>query len=253
MLLRLDGIWFNSEQNYNQQNAPIKFAYDNADAIVFQSEFNRNLTEHWFGKHKNGHVIHNSPDVDLINKIKVENFLSFSTSKTEVWSCASSWRPHKRLNENINYFLKNSNKNAILYIAGGGTTIEEIKKYGGDEVGNRIFYLGILSYKELIKLYKISKYFIHLAYLDHCPNVVVDAQASGCKIICSSTGGTKEVVVSGKMINEKEWDYKPIKLYQPPLMNFDDSVDIVSHQCEDKKSNMKNCAKKYFNLMKSII
>ena len=42
MVLRLDGIWFNSEQDYKQQNVPIKFAYDNADSVVFQSQFNKN-------------------------------------------------------------------------------------------------------------------------------------------------------------------------------------------------------------------
>ena len=57
MMLRLDGIWFNSEQDYKQQNAPIKATYDNADAVIFQSQFNKNLTEHWFGKHKNSYVI----------------------------------------------------------------------------------------------------------------------------------------------------------------------------------------------------
>ena len=51
MVLRLDGIWFNSEQEYNKQNAPIKYAYDNAEAVIFQSEFNKKLTETWFGKH----------------------------------------------------------------------------------------------------------------------------------------------------------------------------------------------------------
>ena len=67
MILRLDGIWFNSEQDYDRQNAPIKFAYNNADAVIFQSNFNKTLTEKWFGFHNNSHVIHNSPDLNLIN------------------------------------------------------------------------------------------------------------------------------------------------------------------------------------------
>jgi hypothetical protein len=62
MVLRLDGIWFNSEQNYKEQNRIIEFSYRNADAVVFQSEFNKKLTETWFGEHKNSHVIHNAAD-----------------------------------------------------------------------------------------------------------------------------------------------------------------------------------------------
>ena len=29
MVLRLDGIWFNSDHDYNRQNAPIVFSYQN--------------------------------------------------------------------------------------------------------------------------------------------------------------------------------------------------------------------------------
>ena len=68
----------------------------------------------------------------------------------------------------------------------------------------------------LLSLYKRSSTFVHLAYLDHCPNVVVDAQAAGCKIVCSSTGGTHEIVDNGIVILEDEWDMKPCTLYKPP-------------------------------------
>lgn len=60
MVLRLDGIWFNSEQNYKEQNRIIEFSYKNADAVVFQSNFNKQLTESWFGDHNNTYVIHNA-------------------------------------------------------------------------------------------------------------------------------------------------------------------------------------------------
>ena len=44
----------------------ILFSYQNADAVVFQSHFNKKLTESWFGEHKNSHVIHNAADLNLI-------------------------------------------------------------------------------------------------------------------------------------------------------------------------------------------
>ena len=47
------------------------------------------------------------------------------------------------------------------------------------------------KYCKIYKMYKASTHFVHLAWLDHCPNVVVDARASGCKIVCSSAGGTR--------------------------------------------------------------
>ena len=57
----------------------------------------------------------------------------------------------------------------------------------------------------------LSAAFIHLAWLDHCPNVVVDARAAACQIICSSAGGTKEIAgPSAIVIEEDEWDFEPV-------------------------------------------
>ena len=69
-------------------------------------------------------------------------------------------------------------------------------------------------------------------WLDHCPNVVVDARASGCKIICSSAGGTREIAGTGAtVIKEEEWDMKPVELYKPPKMNFDKVIDNGLNSC----------------------
>ena len=265
MVLRLDGIYFNSEQDFNQQNAPIKFAYDNADAVVFQSNFNKKLTEHWFGPHKNGHVIHNAADSSFINlpdlkqgvvpKYSDEMFWPWEHDK-EVWSCAASWRPHKRLLQNVLYFLDHAPDNAVFAIA-GGLGMDEAKEYLN--MSPRIYFLGELVYPQLISLYHRSSTFVHLAYLDHCPNVVIDAQAAGCKIICSSTGGTHEVVDNGIMILEDEWDFKPCALYKPPQMDFSKVKEIAVHRdFRDRKTGKKvsrfvQCANAYYNIFKEVI
>lgn len=244
MMLRLDGIYFNSEQDYNTQNKPIKYAYDNSDLVIFQSEFNKNLTEHWFGEHLNSRVIHNAPDLDLIKNINSKYWDARYPSDTEIWSCASSWRPHKRLNENIKYFKECAPSNAIMVIAGSGASQEDIKDNDG-----RIFYLGNLDYISLLSLYKRSSTFVHLAYMDHCPNVVVDAQASGCKVICSSTGGTSEVVTEGVVIQEENWDYSPIQLYKPPPLRFDEYKNIK----KENSSSIEKCAKKYYQALSDLL
>jgi len=264
MVLRLDGIYFNSEQDFNSQNAPIKFAYDNADAVVFQSNFNKKLTEHWFGPHKNGHVIHNAADASFINlpdlkqgvvpKYGNEMFWPWEHDK-EVWSCAASWRPHKRLKDNVRYFLDHAPDNAVFAIA-GSLGMDEAKQFMS--MSPRIYVLGELVYSQLISLYHRSSTFVHLAYLDHCPNVVVDAQAAGCKIICSSTGGTHEVVDNGIMILEDEWDLKPCDLYKPPVMDFNKSKEIAVHRdIRDRKTNKKmsrfaQCTNGYFDVFKQV-
>ena len=96
MFQRLDGIYFNSEQDYRSMNASISKTYTEAKGVIFQSEFNKRLTFKYFGEHSNSAVIHNGADLELINQVRplkndvLEQF-------EDVWCCASSWRPHKRL------------------------------------------------------------------------------------------------------------------------------------------------------------
>jgi len=214
---RLDGIYFNSEQDFNRMNAAIKDTYKRSEGVVFQSEFNRRLTFEYFGEHRNSTVIHNGADLEYINQVRPLRTPVLEQFET-VWCCASSWRPHKRLGDNIEYFLQHSNKRDCLVVAGNVNHSEVIQH-------ERIFYPGKLEVKDLYSLYKKSKYFIHLAYLDHCPNVVVDAVACGCHVICSSAGGTKEIAIGGTIIEEGEWDLKPTELYKPPKMDFSRKVE----------------------------
>ena len=218
---RLDGIYFNSEQNFKALNANIKRTYENADGVIFQSEFNKRLTTKYFGEHPNSVVIHNGADTEFISEVeplrtrKIDRF-------ERVWCCASSWRPHKRLNDNINYFLEHSSEKDCLVIA--GKAIEKVPR------GERIFYVGEINITQLISLYKRADYFVHLAWLDHCPNVVVDARASGCKIICSSAGGTKEIAgPDAIVIQEQEWDFTPVALYKSPPLDFSKRASSRRH------------------------
>ena len=97
-----------------------------------------------------------------------------------------------------------------------------------------VVYFGNLNQNQLYSLYKASSNFIHLAWLDHCPNVVVDARASGCHIICSSAGGTKEIAGTGAtIIEEEEWNYEPVRLYDPPRLEFAKKVKNNFASCYD--------------------
>jgi len=64
-----------------------------------------------------------------------------------------------------------------------------------------------------------------LAYLDHCPNVVVDANASDCAVHCTSSGGTSEIAGNkATIVKEEVWDFKPTHLYNPPSLDFSNTV-----------------------------
>lgn len=235
MFQRLDGIYFNTAQDYNKQNLNIRRTYEMASGVIFQSSFNQELITKFFGEHKNHTVIHNGADLEAISESQPLSYDKYEN----LWSCASSWRPHKRLSENIRYFLEHAGPNDGLMIAGDVAAKERIKH-------DRIHYVGRLNQKQLFSLYKKSKYFLHLAWLDHCPNVVVDARACGCQIICSSAGGTREIAGSNAIvIREDEWNFEPVDLYSPPVMNFDRKVKIG----QDSELDMFKVSERYRNFI----
>ena len=233
---RLDGIYFNTDFDYNKQNVNIKKVYDDSDAVVFQSRFNQELITRYFGEPRQYQIIHNGADIEAI-----EEAPRIINNKYEnIWCCAASWRPHKRLSENIRYFLEHSGHKDALFIAGNVPEQEKVQD-------SKIIYMGNVAQRHLYSLYKVSRYFVHLAWLDHCPNVVVDARASGCQIICSNAGGTVEIAGEDAIvIDEEEWDFKPVKLYEPPRLNFEKKLNNSLHT----DYNMDSVADKYENFLK---
>ena len=239
---RLDGIYFNTSQNYELQNSNIFRTYKQAAGVVFQSEFNKQLILRWFGDHKSYTVIHNGADLDLIEST-VPSKSSLLDQYENVWCCAAAWRPHKRLQDNIKYFLEHSGPKDVLFIAGDKQG-ENIPK------DSKIKYLGVLPTRDLIRLYKSSSFFVHLSWLDHCPNVVVDARASGCKIICSSSGGTPEIAGPTAIVVEEEpWDFQPVGLYDPPPLDFSRTINNFYNT----EYNMEVVADSYLNFLQGIL
>jgi len=247
-ITRLDGIYFNTSQDYNLLNTNIKKTYLESDSVVFQSEFNKDLITSWFGEHESSYVISNGANTHLIDKIEPADMKETFGDK-EIWVCASSWRPHKRLRENIRYFIEKASDRSVLLVAGKGATKEDFLGYES-LINNRIFYLGHLPWKSLISIYKTSSTFVHLAFLDHCPNVVVDAAACDCTIVCSSSGGTKEISSLEKVvIDDLDWDFSPLDLYSPPPLDFENYLKILC----DKSYNLNNAAEMYFSAMEKLI
>jgi len=250
LVLRLDGIYFDIETDFMSKNKNILRSYNMASAVVFQSNYCKELIFKYFGKHKNYDVIHNGADLEFIKQVKPAQ--SDSTEKFEnVWSCASSWyynnnpdtpRRWKRLKENIEFFLQYSSPLDCLVVA-GNVYPQDIVRH------DRIFYVGRLPTKQLYSLYKASRFFVHLASPDACPNVVIDARASGCTIICSSLGGTKEIAgLNALVVQEDDWSYDPMQLNGPRPMNLSNIVPNLNESPMD----MQVVTKKYEAILNGV-
>tara|TARA_R110002074_G_scaffold254438_1_gene426516 strand:- start:1306 stop:2202 length:897 start_codon:yes stop_codon:yes gene_type:complete len=241
MIQRLDGIYFNSNFDCDKMNANIKRTYEASAAVVFQTQFNKDLIFNWFGSHDHYSIINNGSDILSIETVKPYVF-DFATGFDNIWSCAASWHNFKRLKENVEYFLNFSEPNDCLIVAGNNPD------YIIDDP--RVFYVGNIEVNRLLGVFKASKYFIHLAYLDHCPNVVIDARACGAKIICASSGGTKEIAgPDAVVIEDHDWDFSFIRSQSLPKLDFDKKIENNFNS----SISMGKASKKYFQLFKETL
>jgi glycosyltransferase involved in cell wall biosynthesis len=135
-----------------------------------------------------------------------------------MFTCSSNWHGQKRLQDNTDLFLKyeqeNPDKKCCLIVMGDNPDYVISK--------DNIIYTGNLPHEICLQVFYASDWMIHLAWLDHCPNVVVEALSQNCPVICSSSGGTKEIVRgSGIVVPEaEEYDYRLTDYTTPPALDL---------------------------------
>ena len=251
-ILRLDGLYFDSGNTLgdsNKLNRPIFKNYKKTDAIIFQCEFNRKLFNVFTGKpHCPNFVICNGvPDTFSPEGSHID----YGFKKTII--CSASWREHKRLNCIIKGFLEYGNSNVGLVILGDNVK-EKIEH-------SNIKYTGRIPVQNLADYLRGGDAFIHLAWLDHCPNTVIEALACGLPVLCSHNGGTKEIVRSNGIVIQCEEDYnfKKVDLYSPPICNkkiVANGIERIlnwNKPLETDYLRIENVAKSYMQVAQKIL
>ena len=242
---RLDGIWFKPDE-FLAKNVNIKALYDRADAVIWQSDFDRSMTTRWWGL-RSGAVIHNGIEKPTV--VTPPNLTEFKQRHNKVFVSSSNWHPQNRLRSNIELF-----SNLLLQHPGSALIV-----MGSNPdcwvPSPQISYTGSLSHSDCLSIFSIADWMIHLAWLDHCPNVVVEAVASGVPVICAESGGTKELVGGfGAVILEKqEYGFELVDYDKPP------AIDVSNFVLPDKDSlgqplnvDIGDVVNRYIDLLKSL-
>lgn len=251
-VLRLDGIIYDSEIDWNQDNWNIKRSYSNADAVIFQSECCREFSFRYFGKRENTHIIYNGIDHEQwYNPVEHKGI--------NIVSCAN-WRRWKRLPEIIRVFNHfRTNRTATLHIIG------EMKR-GAEEIPTEnVIYHGSISEESIRELYKSADLYLHLGKNDSCPSSVVEAIGAGIPVITTNAcGGAMEMAkMAGNHIVEGDYQsYKPQKIYGENWNSISDETirgmsklmnDVVRSIEFPEDLHIKTAAKKYLAVLESVI
>lgn len=219
-VLRLDGIYYDADTNYNSRNSGISQAHAVADAIIYQSEYSKRMCERYLTPSKKSakkFIIYNGVSKDwcgLHKKIEGDHII-----------VSAKWRRHKRLKETIDLFkeyVKHFPK-ATLHIFGLLHDNKIIKH-------PNILYYGHVDRKDFAYHHSIADFTIHLSKKDACPNSVVEAIGAGIPVITTDAcGGSTEMcqMTEGCIIVPGE--DKSIE----PCYPYRDSYNVISPKVQE--------------------
>lgn len=216
---RLDGIWF-SPSEFSTKNSRIKKLYQNSHHVVWQSDFDRQMTTKFWESPKSGSVIRNGvPNFSHVNDSLKEQLSTLRARHELIMVSSANWHPQKRFNENIRVFqrVKEFHPTACLVVMGSNPPSASI---------NDVYFAGSLPHELCMQVYRESDWMIHAAWLDHCPNTVVEALSCGVPVICTQDGGTCELVGSyGITLSEKTpYDFSLADYDSPPTLDISSQI-----------------------------
>lgn len=201
---RIDGVWFNTAQNWKKMNGPLAKNIQTADGVIYQSEFCREAAHKILG-------VRNKHEASIFNGVPASEFEGVKCTREKPFFVAiAKWRGFKRHKEAVMGFLEADLKDTELLVFGDPE----------DKVNHpRVVYCGWQGKQQLAEALVGCIASVHLSWVDSCPNSVVEALVAGKQVIHTTSGGTKHVVKGrGYVIQDEDWKMEPCDLnHVPPL------------------------------------
>jgi len=246
---RLDGIWF-SPSEFETKNSKIKSLYQHADGVIWQSEFDKGMITNWWGNPKSGVVIRNGINTPEIKKFQIPALEQIRQQYEMLFVCSANWHPQKRLMTNVELYkhLRTFYSSAALIVLGSNPT---------KIADPHVFYAGSQPHEVCLEIFSASNWMLHTAWLDHCPNTVVEALSQRTPVICSEHGGTKELVQGyGIVLKENsKYNFELADYDNPPILDVTQITEKLPVKDKLNKSfdvSMNRTIKDYLSFLQNV-
>ncbi len=248
---RLDGFWFSPQQVSSGMNDGIRRCYESATDVVWQSEFDMKMSLKHFGV-RSGHVVRNGVELRKA-AVRSEQLIEMRAQYDKIFVSSAHWHPQKRLRDNVEVFRRMRDtqcKNSCLIVLGNNPDYQVADK--------GIFYAGSIRQDLCAEVYASADWMIHTAYLDHCPNTVVEAISQGCPVLCSSDGGTSELanLAAGNGIvieSRSPYDFSLVDYEDPPRISLEDVPMLPQFRAQPWTVDIVETAKAYAGVLESAL
>ena len=215
ILVNQNGVYYPlwTEMDYLKRNRYLKELNDLGDISYFQSEFAKKSYKNWVGQLPTNHLIaYNAVNIEnfkplvskatLPDEVRILFFTDLSYFTLDAWKHFLSFIKSFPANE---YFC---GKKLKWVFTGRIFNKELFLKLG---LGNLISQPDVefhfdANYDELKEVLQSSHASFHLIFNDVCPNKVLESMAAGIWVMCTSAGGSVELVGedSGAILKVKD-------------------------------------------------
>jgi glycosyltransferase involved in cell wall biosynthesis len=218
VLYRINGVYLGREGYASDDNRVLQQLHKLADKVIYQSRFSIMEVSEYLDVSVEEYptIIYNGVDTSLFcpegEKLEKEDHNNILLS-------AGLFRPNKRAQDVIDampYILERF-PDTLYAIVGPEsygdifrTIIDKVKYYN---IQKNVALIGPVEQQFIPIYYRSADIFMHLAWLDPCPNTVIEAMASGLPVIHAATGGTPELVGEQELVIDSKYDdAKPYSL-----------------------------------------
>ena len=170
----------------DELNARLRGVLEQADHVVYQSEFCKAAADRFLGGRGGGwEVLHNAVDTSEFTPLESSPpggpVLLLGGDQTASYRLETALRTLALLPE------------ARLLVTG---TVFESGRDLADELDlqDRVLFTGRYAQRDAPSVYRRAHLLLHPKVNDPCPNVVLEALASGLPVVHSASGGTPELV-----------------------------------------------------------
>lgn len=198
-ILRVDGVYFDAASDVNSRNRGIASTYHSVDGVIYQCEFAKRMLHQHFGPPKRARH-----EVVIFNGVSgnfqpIQDGVEYHDYGSEhaIVACAR-WRSDKRFESVMQSFLTLDRVDVTLNIFG---EVQEKVEHP------RIRYFGFVKPNDMWKYYASADLLLHLAYIDWCPNSVVEAIRCGIPVVTTHNGGVPELIQGNGAIVKGDPDY----------------------------------------------
>ena len=116
-----------------------------------------------------------------------------------------------------------------------------------------VFFTGSMPHEVCLQVFSAADWMIHLAWLDHCPNVVVESISQDCPVICTDSGGTKEIVRENGIVIKESNPYNfELADYDRPYDILLPSIDVSRLEIDNSYLDIKTVAQKYIRVLQGV-